>query len=209
MALLKNIRNLLKSNPEVLSLVVLVVVIIIVSQYSKQLGSSYASLTNQNQNQTQNQNDTQDPIPTYPPDTAARLAASKGETSQSSNVVHPSWPLGMRANQGSVNDMSTITSNVQSSCLNNQANPIDLLPKDNNSRWATTNPHGMGELMNVNLLKAGHLTGIDTVAGTLRNANLQLRSEPPNPKTQVSPWSNSTIEPDLMRVPLELGCGSQ
>ena len=52
-------------------------------------------------------------------------------------------------------------------------------------------------------------TGIDTVGGTLRNSNLQLRSEPPNPKAQVSPWSNSTIEPDLMRVPLELGCGAQ
>ena len=43
----------------------------------------------------------------------------------------------------------------------------------------------------------------------LRNANLQLRSEPPNPQTQVSPWMNSTIEPDLQRVPLELGCGKQ
>jgi hypothetical protein len=25
----------------------------------------------------------------------------------------------------------------------------------------------------------------------------------------VSPWLNSTIEPDLMRVPLEVGCGPQ
>ena len=71
------------------------------------------------------------------------------------------------------------------------------------------NSGGDGELANINLLKAGQLSGIDTVGGTLRNANLQLRSEPPNPKTAVSPWSNSTIEPDLMRVPLELGCGAQ
>ncbi len=61
----------------------------------------------------------------------------------------------------------------------------------------------------INLLKAGHHSGINTVGGTLRNANLQVRSEPPKPKSQVSPWSNSIIEPDLMRVPLELGCGSQ
>ena len=70
-------------------------------------------------------------------------------------------------------------------------------------------PTGQGELANINLLKAGQLSGIDTVGGTLRNANLQLRSEPPNPRSQVSPWLNSTIEPDLMRVPLELGCGQQ
>ena len=36
-----------------------------------------------------------------------------------------------------------------------------------------------------------------------RNSNLQLRSEPPNPQTQVSPWLNSTIEPDLIRRPLD------
>ena len=70
-------------------------------------------------------------------------------------------------------------------------------------------PNGEGDLENVNLLKAGHHMGVDTIGSTLRNANLQLRSEPPNPQAQVSPWLNSTIQPDLMRVPLELGCGSQ
>ena len=64
-------------------------------------------------------------------------------------------------------------------------------------------------LQNVNLLRAGYHAGIDTIGSTLRNSNLQLRSEPPNPTSKVSPWMNSTIEPDLMRVPLEIGCGSQ
>ena len=88
---------------------------------------------------------------------------------------------------------------------------MDLLPKDNamDNNWSAVNQRGAGELSNINLLKAGYHAGIDTVGGTLRNANLQVRSEPPNPKTQVSPWLNSTIEPDLMRTPLELGCGSQ
>ena len=40
----------------------------------------------------------------------------------------------------------------------------------------------------------------------MRNANLQVRSEPPNPQTNVSPWMNTTIEPDLMRAPFEIGC---
>ena len=39
----------------------------------------------------------------------------------------------------------------------------------------------------------------------MRNANLQVRSEPPNPTTKVSPWLETTIEPDTMRLPLEIG----
>lgn len=66
-----------------------------------------------------------------------------------------------------------------------------------------------GDLSNVNFLKAGYHVGINTVGTSLRNANLQVRSEPPNPQNQVSPWLNSTISPDLMRVPLEIGCGPQ
>ena len=88
-------------------------------------------------------------------------------------------------------------------------NPEDLLPKDTNSQWAQLNPRGNGDLNNVNLLQAGYLYGINTVGSSLRNANLQVRSEPPNPQVQVSPWLNTTIEPDLMRTPLELGCGPQ
>ena len=48
------------------------------------------------------------------------------------------------------------------------------------------------------------LSGIDTVGQTLRNSNRQLRSEPPNPKTRVNPWLQSTIEPDRYRKPLEI-----
>jgi hypothetical protein len=83
-----------------------------------------------------------------------------------------------------------------------------LLPKDINSQWAQLNPAGSADFKNVNLLKAGSLIGIDTIGSSLRNANLQERSEPPNPTTSVSPWLNSTIEPDLMRVPLEIGTRS-
>ena len=85
----------------------------------------------------------------------------------------------------------------------------DLLPKDSNSQFQQLSPNGANGLENVNLLKAGYHAGIDTVGSSLRNANLQVRSEPPNPTTKVSPWMNTTIEPDLMRVPLELGCGPQ
>lgn len=45
--------------------------------------------------------------------------------------------------------------------------------------------------------------GENTQGSSLRNANRQLRSEPANTRTVVSPWMNSTIEPDLLRLPLE------
>jgi len=38
----------------------------------------------------------------------------------------------------------------------------------------------------------------ETIGGTLRNANQQIRAEPPNPK-QPYTWNNSTIVPDLMQ----------
>jgi hypothetical protein len=99
---------------------------------------------------------------------------------------------------------------LPSSCNKNASqNPADLLPKDTNSQWAQLNPAGKGDLANVNLLKAGYHIGIDTVGQTLRNANLQIRSEPPNPQINVGPWQNSTIEPDFLRSPFELGQGGQ
>ena len=85
--------------------------------------------------------------------------------------------------------------------------PSQLLPTDVNSDWKL-NPAGNADFQNVNLLKAGHLIGIDTIGSTLRNPNLQIRCEPPNPTTQVSPWSQSTIEPDLMRCNLDIGSNS-
>ena len=66
-------------------------------------------------------------------------------------------------------------------------------------------PIGEGILADVNLLDAGAHIGINTVGQSLRNANLQLRSEPPNPQVNVSPWMNTTIGPDLPRRPLEIG----
>lgn len=84
----------------------------------------------------------------------------------------------------------------------------DLLPKDAaNSKWAQSNPAGQGDVKDQNFLTAGYMVGVNTVGQSLRNANLQLRSEPPNPQFKVSPWQQSTIEPDMNRRPLEIsGC---
>jgi len=86
--------------------------------------------------------------------------------------------------------------------------PKDLLPKDQNSQWAALNPVGQGNIAAPDLLQAGYHIGLDTIGQTLRNANLQERSDPIIPKAAVGPWNQSTIEPDLGRVPLEVGAGS-
>jgi hypothetical protein len=84
-----------------------------------------------------------------------------------------------------------------------QLNPAQLLPNDPNSQWAQVNPTGAGDIQGKNFLSAGALIGVNTIGQSLRNSNLQLRAEPPNPQVQVSPWMISTVEPDLNRRPLE------
>ena len=84
-------------------------------------------------------------------------------------------------------------------------NSADLLPRDANSLHAQVVPSGQGALSDQNFLTAGYHIGINTVGQTLRNANRQLRSEPPNPQVKVSPWNQTTIESDVNRRPLEIG----
>jgi hypothetical protein len=133
----------------------------------------------------------------------------KNTNAQMSAGVRPSDPNGNEV-FASANGVQTSMPGVPASCSKpNIQNPAELLPKDTNSQWAQLNPSGKGELANINLLKAGYHIGIDTIGQTLRNANLQIRSEPPNPQLSVGPWNQSTIEPDFMRVPLELGSGPQ
>lgn len=89
------------------------------------------------------------------------------------------------------------------------ANPNELLPTDANSQWAALNPVNMnqGSILNGDMLQAGYHIGLDTIGQTLKNPNLQLRSDPIIPKQDVGPWNQSTYEPDYGRVPLEIGYG--
>lgn len=85
-----------------------------------------------------------------------------------------------------------------------QLTPSELLPKDPNSIWAQQNPMGTGSLKGKNFLSAGALIGVNTVGQSLRNANYQLRSEPPNPQVPVSVFNQTTIEPDVNRRTMEI-----
>jgi hypothetical protein len=88
-------------------------------------------------------------------------------------------------------------------CLNkNKLLPEDLLPKDVDSNLENGNGNENGNT--INYLDAGRHIGINTVGQTLKNANRQIRSEPANPRQEVSPWNQSTIEHDNYRKEFEL-----
>ena len=84
--------------------------------------------------------------------------------------------------------------------------PKQLLPSDNNNEWSNIMPNN--DLKNVGMLNAGHHVGMNTVGSSLRNPNLQLRSEPTIPQSNIGPWNNTTMEADTLRRPLEIGGSS-
>lgn len=141
---------------------------------------------------------------TYSKRKNTNMMSALGQNQSSYNIPSPSRPLGQ-------NEMYGKASGIKTSMYGNSAgqgsldDPSSLLPNDVNSKWSNLNPQGDGQLKNVNLLQAGSLIGINTVGSSMRNANLQERSEPPNPQGSVSPWNNSTIQPDSVRKPLEIG----
>ena len=125
------------------------------------------------------------------------------------NNFVPSQPLGQNSGNASASGASTDTYGLPPSCAKQPVvDPAELLPKSG-GEFSKLNPMGSGDLKNVSLLKAGWHIGINTVGQSLRNANLQLRSEPPNPQLNVGPWNQSTITSDAQRRPLEIGCGNQ
>jgi len=131
-----------------------------------------------------------------------------GSSGSSNSSPMASDSLGQNESYAEVNGISTPSHGLPASCTKpNIQNPSDLLPKDSNNQWAQLNPSGKGDLANINLLKAGYHIGIDTIGQSLRNANLQIRSEPPNPQTNVGPWNQSTISSDFLRPVLEIGGG--
>ena len=120
-------------------------------------------------------------------------------------TISASEPLGGNEVQQAVTGLGR----TPSSCYPQQKlTPEDLLPTDESKAITEFNiakPVGEGILQGVNMLDASYHVGINTVGQSLRNANRQLRSEPPNPQVNISPWMNSTINPDLPRRPLEVG----
>lgn len=140
----------------------------------------------------------QQPPPVFKP--AAKSSSSSIQPSMQPSINQPQHTT--------VTDFGSLGSTA-SPFSQEVANPSDLLPKDENSQWAALNPNTMtkGDILMPDLLQAGYHIGLDTIGQTLRNPNLQLRSDPIIPKQDIGPWNLSTIEPDIGRVPLEISDG--
>jgi len=117
---------------------------------------------------------------------------------------------GVVASEELGNEMNMPVSGIKTaptSCYpQNTLGPGDLLPSGESKQiqdFNNTYPVGEGILKGVNFLDAGFHVGVNTIGQSLRNANLNLRAEPSNPQVKVSPWSNSTIAPDLSRKSLD------
>jgi hypothetical protein len=204
--------------------VAIVILVILVTQYKKKTGTTVqeerfrgyeryveptpGALFNDTQNRSNPVDALLGPSPTTGTSTKSNIAATSGgtsgTTSGSTNTVQPSEPLN---NEDYKAIDFTSESKLPSDCFpRERLTAEDLLPKDAaNSKWAQVNPSGQGDVKDQNFLTAGHLVGINTVGQTLRNANYQLRSDPPNPKFNVGPWNQTTIEYDNSRRSFELG----
>ena len=156
------------------------------------------------------------------PSVSAAPSASSGSGAPVSQIPVPSGAAVPPSSGGAINEVRpseslanedykavdfNTESKLPSDCFPRDRNTVeDLLPKDAaNSTWAQVNPAGQGDVKDQNFLNAGFHIGMNTVGQTLRNANYQLRSDPPNPKMQVGPWMQSTIEYDSSRRMFEVG----
>jgi hypothetical protein len=83
-------------------------------------------------------------------------------------------------------------------------NAKDFLPKEINSEWFDTDfsqaKHTLNDDKLINTER--YVIGINTVGESLKNASYDIRGTVPNPKFTVSPWNNSTYEPDYNIKPL-------
>ena len=71
----------------------------------------------------------------------------------------------------------------------------NYLPKETNQDWFEVMPEPIS-VKNRHLINVSRPVGVNTIGNSLRNPSYDLRGTPPCPKFVVSPWSQSTIEPD-------------
>jgi len=82
-----------------------------------------------------------------------------------------------------------------------------LLPNDGNKWFDQEVPNNVNiDVNNNHLINIYRPIGQNTILTTNKNATHDLRGDIPNPKTQVSVWNQSSIEPDVYMRGLLAGC---
>ena len=70
-----------------------------------------------------------------------------------------------------------------------------MLPKEVNNDWFDVQPEPVA-VKNRHLINVTKPIGINTIGTSKKNASYDLRENVPCPKFTVSPWLQSSIEPD-------------
>ena len=203
MSLIKSVRKLAKNHTVLFTVVAAVALMYVMKNYSMSKGlGGYQGMKSSNEagEAGSSFNALNPPMP------AGAGGVPSGTCGQGTGY-QPSAGLGSNETNARVSGVQTSTHGLPPSCSQQAVvDPRQLLPKDSNNAFSQMNPSGAGDIQNVSLLKAGYHIGINTVGQSLRNANLQLRSEPANPQLKTGPWNNSTIGPDMSRRDLAIGC---
>jgi hypothetical protein len=204
MKLSKTIKNIFNNHTILFVIVAAVALLYFIDNYSKGKGLEGAASTAPSAAAFSEQGGM---FPSNPPG-VNNTGGSASCCSNTGGNYSASAPLGQNASNASVNGIHTNQHGLAPSCTSKAVtDPSQLLPKDSNGSFSKMSPMGAGEVKDVSLLKAGYHIGINTVGQSMRNSNLQIRSEPANPQLNTGPWNTSTIGPDFNRRPLEIGCG--
>ena len=73
-------------------------------------------------------------------------------------------------------------------------NSKELLPREENKDWFET--HDNVKVKNRHLINVYRPIGVNTIASSLKNASHDFRGDEVNPRFVVSPWNQSSIDPD-------------
>jgi hypothetical protein len=104
--------------------------------------------------------------------------------------------------------LAVFKSKGRATCGSNQnCEPEDLfdvdkyLPQEVNDDWFEVQPEPIS-VKNRHLINITKPIGVNTIGTSLKNASYDIRAAPAAPKFVVSPWLQSSIEPDINLKPL-------
>lgn len=154
-----------------------------------------------------NQETTEDAVDEPPKEDSIEVIDTNNDESMIDSVLGTSVQPNDVQNTGSdVNEVGTSVTaqNMQKLVEENEKNKLDfnsseLLPKDVNQDWFETDfSHAQVNVDDNNLVVTDrYIIGVNTVGQSLKNPSYDIRASPACPKFTVSPWQQSTIEPDF------------
>lgn len=146
-------------------------------------------------------------VPTCPSVTACGPSCDYRLMKNNTNILSYPQVSNNYAPQTAVNQQFSNTSPLANGCFGRETlTSAELLPReDGHNVWQVVNPQAQGHLTDQNFLESAHHFGINTVGQSLKNPNLQLRSDPVIPKRDIGPFLQSSYEPDTNRRFFEIG----